>query len=206
MKQAKVDWSVLRGALGLFGIAVLASAILLAGSFMFRDEMRTLYRNSDSRFKTISRRYLDVDHEERLIRNYYPRFVDLYKAGIIGHERRLDWVEALQKADADTKMPRLGYDIKMREAFTPAFSVKTGPYQIYDSTMTLKLGLLHEGDLAQLLDDLNHYTSGLYSVSECSFHRSGPKVEMDLKKANIDAECALHWFTINFAGDREIAL
>lgn len=206
MRQAKVDWSVLRGALGLFGLSVIASAILLTGSFLFRDEMRTVYRNNDTRFKTISRRYLDVDNEERLIRNYYPRFAALYKAGIIGHERRLDWVEALQRADADTGMPQLGYEIKSREAFTPAFSVNTGPFQIYDSTMKLRLGLLHEGDLARLLDDLNHYTSGLYSVSECSFHVRGPKIEMDLKRANINAECALHWFSINFAGDREISL
>ena len=206
MKKVNVDWSVLRGALGLLGVSVLASAILLAGSFLFRDEMRTVFRNNDTRFKTISSRYLDVDGEERLIRNYYPRFVELYKAGIIGHERRLDWVEALQKADADTGMPRLAYEIKSREAFTPGFHVDIGPYQIYDSTMTLKLGLLHEGDLARLLDDLNRYTSGLYSVSQCSFHRAGQTIHMNLKKANINGECALHWFTINFAGDREISL
>jgi len=205
MAQAKIDWAVLRGALSVFGICFLVSGIVLSASFYFRDEMNSQFQQHHTAFKSISRQYLSVDEEEDIIKSTYPRFVELYNRGIIGRENRLSWLETLKAAAQEVKIPELRYNIDTRKQYTPEFPLSTGPYQIYSTTMDLDLGLLHEGDFVTLVDRLSRDADGLFNVSKCSFRRL-ESVTTDADSSNIRAECALHWFTVNFPGDKEIVL
>lgn len=206
MARAKVDWSVLRGALGVLGICVLVSGIILGMSFYFRQEMDTEFKRHHVRFRNISRKYLAVDEEERIIKNSYPQFAELYNRGIIGRESRLSWLETLRDAGERIKLPELRYKIDSRGEYQPDFPVALGAYQIYASKMELDLGLLHEGDFVALTEILDREAEGLYSVTECSFKRTGPSIHLEPDKANIAAKCELEWFTVNLPGDKEIVL
>ena len=154
----------------------------------------------------MSRKYLAVDEEERIVKTSYPRFVDLYNHGIIGRESRLSWVETLNRAGERIRLPELRYKVASREAYAPEFPIVTGTYQIYSSTMDLQAGLLHEGDFVALTEFLDREADGLYSISKCTFKRMLPEISMDARKANISAKCDLEWFSINLPGDQEIVL
>jgi hypothetical protein len=206
MEPGRLDLSVMRGAVGVLAISVLISAIILGASYYFREEMKTEFNRHEVRFKDVSRKYLAVDEEERIVKTSYPRFVDLYNHGIIGHESRLSWVETLNRAGERIRLPELRYKVASREAYLPEFPVVTGTYQIYASTMELEAGLLHEGDFVALTEILDREADGLYSISKCTFKRSLPEISMDADKTNVFTKCDLEWFSINLPGDQEIVL
>jgi hypothetical protein len=207
MKRADIEWPIVRGALGLLGSCLLVSALLLASSFHFRDQMALLLQKHELRFKDISRNYLTLKEKEQILKEDYPRFVGFYNQGIIGPEQRLNWVETLRHAAAGIKIPALRYEIGSRQAYTPGFSLSTAPYQVYTSTMKLNLGMLHENDLVRLLQELDKSAYGLYSVKECALKRVFTKrLEQGPQGQNVSAECILLWFTLNLSSGNEIVL
>lgn len=206
MAQGKVDWSVLRGAAGLFGICFLLSAMLLAASHYFREEMQLQYSRYHAKFRDASRNYLAVDQEEQIIRQHYPDFVRLYRKGVIGAEQRLNWLETLKTAVDTIQLPEMNYKIESRTVYEPDFSVNLGAYDLYASDMWLSLGLLHEGDLTRLIGALDRAAAGLYTVDQCKMSRTEKKPVLDGKTANIQADCKLRWFTLDLKGDRKVTL
>src|SRR5690554_5866304 len=99
MKPEKVDWSVLRVPIMVFVICLILSGSMIGGTWYFKDQMFRRYNVDKSRFQSVSNQYLAVDQEEQLIREYYPEFVKLYNNGVIGHERRLNWIETLRASE-----------------------------------------------------------------------------------------------------------
>ena len=84
MKSDFIDWRVMRGAVILIALALLVCGTLIGGSLYFKNKMDLEFRRNNAVFQSNSHRYLAVDEEERIIKEYYPQFVDLYNYGEIG--------------------------------------------------------------------------------------------------------------------------
>ena len=203
MRPADIEWPILRGAIGVFCLSLVLSALLLALSSHFRDRMTLLFKEQDARFIDLSRYYLALNEKKQILKIDYPRFIKFHDQGIIGQEQRLNWVETLKGAGARIKIPSLHYEINLRQPYTPEFTLSTGPYQIYTSTMKLNVGMLHENDLVRLLQELDKNAAGLYSVKECSLKRMGEQLRHDPSSQNLSAECKLLWFTIDLSNSNE---
>ena len=206
MRTVDIEWPLLSAPLAALVVALIISALLVIASGYFRDQMAGAYRLNNQKFLEVSRKYLSVDQDELIIKEQYPRFVNLYRRGIVGEEKRLDWVEILKNAAATLKLPGLRYEITSREAYSPAFPLVTGPYQVSTSTMKLELGLLHENDLASLLQDLDEKAPGIYTVKECKLTRAQNVVAEKPDDENVKAECDLLWFTLSLASGEKINL
>lgn len=206
MSASKADFATLRGALGVFAMCLLVGGMLVGASYYFREEMATEYRNHQLRFRDVSRKYLAVDDEERIIENAYPEFVRLFDSGILGRELRLSWIEALRRADAAIGLPTLDYRINSQTIYEPPFPVNLGAFDIRVSEMSLSVGLLHEGDLINLLSALDTTADGLYSVSRCEAIRVNDYDLNDRTRPKIKADCVLDWFTVDLKGGRELSL
>jgi len=206
MAASKADFAILRGALGVFAMCVLVGGVLVGASYYFREEMATEYRNHQLRFRDVSRKYLAVDDEERIIEHAYPEFVRLFEGGILGHELRLSWIEALRRADKAIGLPALDYRISSQNLYEPQFPVNLGAFDIRVSEMSLAVGLLHEGDLIDLFSALDSTAEGLYSVSRCEAIRVNEFNVQDRTRPTIKADCVLEWFTVDLKGERELSL
>lgn len=203
MQRSDIDWKVLRAAVITLVISVTVSCFMVYGSRYFQARMYQEYTRNDARFQAISRRYLAVDEEEKLINQYYPRFVELYKKGVIGKEQRLNWIEVLRNTGMKYHIPSLSYQIKSQDTYTPSYSVTLGRFKLYSSKMTLNMRLLHEGDLFTVLDSLNRNARGVFSLNHCRLSSSG-KIEESADAPNIDAQCEMQWFTIALASGQDI--
>ena len=147
-KEGDIDWSVLRLSMIMFSLCIVLSGSMLAGSYYFRINMEKDYKQHKSQFQSISRRYLDIDQEEQLLLDYYPKFVKLYNEGIIGRERRLNWIEALRLSGEMVDIPRLTYAIESQQEYVPAFSVNYNGFKLYSSRMELEaIKQVGEGDV-----------------------------------------------------------
>lgn len=205
MKPETIDWSVLRSAIIVLVISVAISASMLIGSFYFQRAAQAEYDSHQNRFLSISNRYLATDEEEALIRQYYPEFMNYYHRGILGRERRLDWIETLKAAGEIIDIPSLRYEISSQSEYQNQLPVNMGRYRLYSSTMRISMDMLHEGDLLRLLDALNRMQSGLYTVSDCTFSQRGPINLDSADRGNISSTCNLHWFNVKLADGSDIS-
>ncbi len=206
MRKDEIDWSILKGPTILFSLCIVICSALVGGSYYFNSNLSKQYKQNKAVFQSTSRRYLDVDQEEKLLVDYYPQFVKLYNQGIIGREKRLNWIEALRQSAEKTRLPSLTYAIESQEEFIPGFNINYSGFTLYRSSMDLKLGLLHEGDFFTLLNHLDQTTEGLYTITECTFRRNGNQIRFEKNHANVSATCLLHWITINIGGGKGIEI
>lgn len=197
---------MIRGALGTLVLAAAVGATLYTAATQFRDAMQVRYSESHQRLQSVTGKYLAVDQQDMIIREQYPRFVELVRKGVIGNEQRLNWIEVLKRTAAITKIPSLRYEIAARGPFTPDFGLATGAYRVQVSKMKLDLGLLHENDLSAVLTALDGKADGIYSIRDCTFQRSAERVEPRLDRENLKSACELLWFTIRLANGNDINL
>lgn len=204
MKREDIDWTILRGALIIFLISLLIGISLVVGSWYFKEEMLSNYNKNQWQFQAVSRQYLAVDEEERLIREYFSKFLMLFERGILGREQRLNWIETLSASGDRIELPSLRYAISSLNTYSPDFPINSGNFKLYASNMKLNLNLLHEGDLIRLLSDLDRHALGTYSVSKCQFNRTTEEIQKNATKGNISTECELQWFNIKNPDGSEI--
>ncbi len=206
MKRDDLEWPVIRFHGITFALVLLISACLIYGSWAFREDMQSRYARDKARFSSISQKYLAVDEDERIIRQYYPEFITLYKQGIAGREHRLNWIEALRASSERLKLAGLTYSISPQQKYSPGFNVNLGKFALYSSTMTLNTGMLHEGDLPRLIKDLNKHVKGIFTITECRFDRPGDILDENHDAINIKANCELEWLNIKMSDGTEIKL
>jgi hypothetical protein len=205
MKREDIDWSVLRGALIGFVLCVTAGGLLAGGGHVLMKRKQLEFARNNVQFQAISGRYLAVDEEEKQIKKYYPRFLELYHGGVIGREERLNWIETLRDAGERLRIPSLNYEISSQGVHAPAFPVTLGRYQLYGSAMTLNLQALHEGDLLRLLQLLDTRAAGHYSLQSCRIGKLGQALNtLTAERPNLGVQCELTWFTIKLADGTEI--
>jgi hypothetical protein len=130
----------------------------------------------------------------------------LFESGILGQEHRLSWIEALRNAGDAIMLPDVDYRISSQSVYEAPFPVSLGAFDIYFSEMNLTLGLLHEGDLMNMLTALDEQADGLYSVSRCEGVRASENDVKDSTRPKIMVDCILNWYTVDLKGERELTL
>ena len=199
----KPEHELLRGAAIMFVSSAALGATLLAASGTFERRMEQAYQYQRAQLRDTGGRYLAVDEEQAIIRDYLPRFMSLYETGLLGNEHRLNWIEALQYAAAVLRLPALAYEISAQQPRAPGLGLPPGDHPVYVSAMTLNMQLLHEGDLFALFDLLDERAKGLYSVSRCELTRNFTELADNPDAANVSANCLLEWYSVRLANDLE---
>ena len=195
MKRENIDWSVLRSALIIFLITGAVGGAIVISGYYYHQSMNDEYRRAQSQFKRVSERYLKVDEQEGLIRKYYPEFNNLYKQGVIGDERRLDWLESIQQVTDSLKIPGLRFEVGSRQMGQNEWPINTGTFQLYSSNMKVDLNMLHELDLLRLLDRMQRLRTGFFSVSDCKMSRDDD-IDISASEANVTASCNIKWYSL----------
>jgi hypothetical protein len=206
MNLKNIDWQVMQDTIIIFFISLAISCLSMLAGWHYNRTALLEFNNVKKLFQTYSNKYLETDEEEILVRDHYRELIELHGRGLVGQERRLDWIETLRVSAESIKLPSFRYVINPQEKYVPDFAVDTGAFQIYASHMKLSIDLLHEGDLQRLLDDLNVVATNTFSVAGCKLTRITQKIQQNAKQANITAECDLKWFNIRKADGSEISL
>lgn len=206
MKREYLDWSILRLPVVIFAMTLFVAVGIVASGHYYLKSMEREYSRNQANFRSISSRYLQVDEEEQLIRQYYPAFIDLYRMGLVGKERRLDWLETLQAVSEVLKIPSLRYEIASQERIPDQLPINTGSFHIYQSTMNINLDMLHEMDLIRFLERVDRAAKGHYSVSSCNISRKNRQIAIETGQVNVSANCNLDWYSIKPADGSEITL
>ena len=196
MKLADIDWRVMRGSAILLIVATLSSGGMVSGANYFENEMQRELKREQRKLNAIRSEFQTIDEQRLVIEQYLPRFRSLEAKGIIGEERRLDWIETLRVAAEQVQLISLRYQIGRQQKYLPHFPIKDQGFGVFASQMVLDMGLLHEEDLLRMLRELTRRTTSLYDISECNLTRTNQNLGKSPERPNLRASCDLQWLTL----------
>ncbi len=196
MSLSPQDWRKLRFPVIGLGAALILVGVLIGYADQYRNENQTALQAQQNALSAARQKYQSSGLEKETIVQYLPIYNELLGNGYIGEEHRIEWIETLRKIHAQNKLFSIDYSIGLQENYKPSFIPNLGNFTLHRSIMSLKLDMLHEGDLLALLDGLHEQTTP-YIVRDCEIKRPvGAAVNIKNVAANMQANCEIDWLTL----------
>lgn len=136
-----------------------------------------------------------IAEEEREVNANIEVYRRLKDIGVIGEEKRLEWVDAIARIRASRELLDLRYSVERQKLLLSAPG-KPANVDFNSSTMKVELALLHEGDLLGFLADLRASGNAYYSVQKCTVTRTGQPAAGANLVPRLRASCAIDLITI----------
>ncbi len=167
LKQLRVP---IAAALILVGIGVAA----LIASDNRLVEARKAQKAAQDQLRSTRDRVSRVAEEEREIRNNLVHFQKMERRGMVGAEKRLEWIESIAAIRQRRRLFEIRYTVDAQRVVDYPGIVQTRKSDgatFMASRLKLDMQLLHEGDLLDFLDDLEAAGNSLVSPRSCSITR-----------------------------------
>lgn len=193
MTLARRDLRKLRQSLAAALLMLTCGAAALIVSERQVDTATREQGEAKAQLHDISSRLQRVRDEEQEIHRQSALFAALQRRGTIGGEERLDWIETLRDLRNRRQPAEMEYEFAPRQPLGSA-----GTYVFYRSTMTLRLKLVHDGELFELLADLRGKARALVAVRHCQVQRlTVPTADPTGGGApvHLEASCLIDWIT-----------
>lgn len=197
----KENLHFMRIALALLGLSIITGVGLFLGSTAFERHHRERYAQAKQQLDTARQNNMLASAKQEDVNRYLSAYQTLLADKQIGEERRLDWIDALGRIRERRKLFPIEYDIASRRPYTLTDLPAASALKIFASRMSIRLPLLHEGDIFTLLDDLRSQRVGLFVLDHCDIVRAAQAKDTPPQLAqNLTAECAVDWLTVENAG------
>jgi hypothetical protein len=195
------DVSALRGALILLAsiIAVSAGAIVFSGRLVERAQREATLQQAALQEARL--RYQRSGDEKETIVRYLGGYEQLQREGVVGEERRINWIDGLRTANIYSELFGVDYQIGVQQPYPGG--TKYSGIEMRQSVMKIRLPLLHEGDLLRFLDTLKRQQVGLFLVDQCALDRVNQAGGSPRYQPNLVAECTLTWITLPEDGGKD---
>jgi hypothetical protein len=196
MKLTPADLGRLRWPLLLLAGVGAAGAAGIYASEQFAHAQRAATRTVESQANEARNRVRFVTDEKEDLRTVYPMYQDLTARGIIGPDRRLDWVETVETLGRKHGLFSVKYTLGAQKPLeVPAAAPARDGFEVNVSPMTLEVTALHEGHLLAFLDALQQEIQGLTLIERCSLERVSAGRELRYGP-QIKASCTIEWVTL----------
>lgn len=185
-----------------FAVTLALGGLLVAASAWYLHQRNAALAHTQQQRNLAYDKFAHVENEKLEIRDFQPRFIALRNKGLIGEERRLEWVDAIRQIQERRKLLPISYEIEAQQPFKLEAATALGEYQLRGSRMNLHMDLLHEMDLFDFLDELHQRS--YYTMQDCSIKRSTTGQNAAIAPT-LAADCTLYWLTLGQVGPEPAA-
>lgn len=189
-------WPRVRQAAITFGAVVLLSGALVASVHLVLARTRPDTAAAQGQQIAARERYTQAETERLEIRQFQPAFEQLRAGGFAGAEDRLAMLEAIRDIQRGRALLPISYEFAPQQTVAMDPAQLGAPLELHSTTVTLHLGLLHEMDLVNFMQDLR--AKGAFAVKQCDVSVL-EGIPGDARQARLAAECTLFWLTISEA-------
>ena len=179
-------------------LVLLAVLVAGAGAIFYTDRLLASERQQllqqQGQLKQAHVRLQKSGDERDIIVLYLDRYRQLERAGFVGEEQRINWLDGLRLANQQADLFGVDYQIGTQRAYPFAAEFNPGQIELNQSLMQLRFRLLHEGDLLRFFDALARQNAGIFTVDQCLLRRIDTRGVIRYQP-NVNAECELSWIT-----------
>jgi len=196
MNQA--DLQALRNPLLLLLVVLIGGAAVIYYSNRLKGVARLQLTQQQNQLKEARTRLQKSGDEKDIIVRYLDGFRQLERAGFVGEEQRINWLDGLRLANQQADLFGVDYQIATQKPYPYAADFNPGQVALSQSVMQLKFRLLHEDDLMRFFNALARQGGGIFTVDECSLKRVDTRGVIRYQP-NVAADCELSWITAKVA-------
>ncbi len=195
-------WSILSRAWYVFGISVILSAALVFFSYEYYSDISSLKRKEANKFGAAEKEYTKLKETLEILNpSFLKKYDKLIEKGFIVHsieEQRLEMFNNLKQQLSQFPLFTADYTVSETKLYKIQELEKLDinkRFKIYETELTLKLTLLHEEDLLNLIETIK--LKGLFRIKRCDIQRLQEKIVVhEVSKAYIKATCVLAWYVM----------
>jgi len=196
MKFSTKDLPRTRGLLIISVLTLVLGAIIAYVSNVVLIEAQQSKITADREWSEAHRKLERTKSEKEDLQGYYHQYQNLVEQNVIGQERRLDWIEAIEKIRNKLNIFSVKYKLEPQETLNFETVTTSNSFDLHRSNMTLDFSLLHEGQLLNFLDTLSKEAKGMYLLESCTLTRNDFVRQLRFIP-NLQAKCTLGWITLN---------
>jgi len=200
LKITRADLNYLAAPAAVALLVILAGIATVLTTQGFVDEAQADLDRAKTERAALQKKVIHATDEEREIRARMGDYQALRERGVIGQERRLDWLDAVKNVKNERGIFDMRYSIESQRPLEyPGYKQVPG-VEFLESRMKLESDLLHEGDLFTMLADLRAKFAPYVIVRSCTL-TPYPQARNDLYGPHVRAECLLDLVTIQDQGE-----
>ena len=197
MKFSTKDIPHIRGLLVMAFLTLILGAIAVSVSDEMLNGAQQSKTTADQEWSDAVRKLERTKNEQEDLQGYYHQYQNLVEQNIIGEEKRLDWIESIEKIRNRLNIFSVRYKLDPQETLDMVGTDLPGSsFDLRRSNMTLGLSLLHEGQLLNFIEALSKEAKGMYLLDSCVLTRNDLIRKLKFTP-NLEAECTLGWITLN---------
>ncbi len=196
MKFSTKDLPRTRGLLIISVLTLVLGAIIAYVSNGVLIEAQQSKIIADREWSEALRKLERTKNEKEDLQGYYHQYQNLVEQNVIGQERRLGWIEAIEKIRNKLNIFSVKYKLEPQETLNLETVTTSNSFDLHRSNMTLDFSLLHEGQLLNFLDTLSKEAKGMYLLESCTLTRNDFVRQLRFIP-NLQAKCTLGWITLN---------
>ena len=196
MKFTAKDLPHIRGLLIMLAITLILGVAIVYASDSVLTEAQQAKVTADREWSEARRRLERIKNEQEDLQGYYHQYQNLVEQNVIGHEKRLDWIETIEKIRNQLSIFSVKYKLEPQEKLNLEAVVPSNSFNLHRSNMRLDFSLLHEEQLLSFFDALSAEAKGMYLLESCTLTRNDSIRHLRFVP-NIQAECSLGWITLN---------
>jgi len=195
----RVPGGTLRPLYGPLLLAVVLVAIgvaVVTASKQYLDKARVEHKMALSERQAVQDKLSRATEEEREIREKLVDYRRLLARGVIGDERRLEWVETIRQIKNEHKLFEIKYRIDPQRKLELPGVTSSSEIEFRVSALKVDMQLLHEGDLLVFLDGLRSKLKAHVLVRSCSIARMNRTGQDRGISPRLRADCVIDLITI----------
>lgn len=194
MRFSLSDFQLIRWSVLAICAAVFASALVLYSGAKYAEQTRKDHSDALQQLNVARNHLSGALEDKENMAAYADEYATLADLGLIGEDRRLDWVEGLENIRQQNLVTDFRYNIAPQTAYAPQPSIASGDFDIRYSEMKLQFDLLHEGQLLDFFTALRSQIKGRYLLDGCTMQRTA--VTEGNPAIHLTAECNGGWITL----------
>ena len=171
MKLQRSDLKRLRLPLAGSLVLILIGAACGIAANGYLQKSRILGAAAASQRAEVQAKLASANEEEREIKANLQQYQALQARGMIGAEKRLDWVDTVTAIKNERRLFNISYSIEpQKDLDYPGFGTGVG-VKFMASHVKMDIQLLHEEDLLNFIGDLARRGKPYLSVRSCDVRR-----------------------------------
>lgn len=185
-------------------ILFVVSAVLAVSGYLYRDNEFDRTQIAKKDLQSMLAKYQLAKKNSELIKQYKSKYEWLNTKGIIESKNRLSWINAMESAVNKKLITSVQYKIGKQEIYKDSALASVFPdIDVFISSMSIDMELLHEVDLYSFINELNKSAKGLFEIKSCELSTTVKTAEVILDSVtdrNLKARCNINWYNIRPRG------
>jgi hypothetical protein len=196
MKFGASDLKRLRLPVAACVALALAGAACYFAADDYLQETKKLGASASAQRAEVQAKLASANEEEREIKANLQQYQALAARGIIGEEKRLDWIDTITAIKNERRLFNINYSIEPQRALDyPRFGAGGG-VNFVASRVKMDIQLLHEEDLLNFIDDLTKRGKSYLSARSCDVRRAELGSGGTTLASRLQAACVFDLITI----------